>query len=75
MGQLGQPFGQAPQEAHTAVQYFGIRTRLNLITGVGVSVFCLVLGVDYPLLWGVLAFVLSYIPYIGPAPGRSRSSG
>jgi predicted PurR-regulated permease PerM len=54
-----------PQVAHTAVQYFGIRTRLNLLTGVGVSVVCWILGVDYPLLWGVLAFVLSYIPYIG----------
>ena len=30
--------GQAPQVAHTAVQYFGIRTRLNLLTGAGVSV-------------------------------------
>ncbi len=25
----------------------------------------MILGVDYPLLWGVLAFFLSYIPYIG----------
>jgi len=57
--------GQVPQVAHTAVQYFGIRTRLNLLTGVGVSAICLLLGVDYPLLWGVTAFFLSYIPYIG----------
>jgi predicted PurR-regulated permease PerM len=56
---------QAPRLARTAVQYFGIRTRLNLLTGAGVSVICFVLGVDYPLLWGVVAFVLSYIPYIG----------
>ena len=60
------PFlSQASQVARTAVQYFGIRTRLNLVTGVGVTAICLLLGVDYPLLWGVLAFVLSYIPYIG----------
>ena len=57
--------GQAPRVAHVAVQYFGIRTRLNLLTGVGVSVLCVLVGVDYPLLWGALAFVLSYIPYIG----------
>jgi predicted PurR-regulated permease PerM len=57
--------GQAPQVAHTAVQYFSIRTRLNLLTGVGVSVLCVLVGVDDPALWGVLAFVLSYIPYIG----------
>ena len=56
---------QAPQVARTAVQYFGIRTRLNLLTGVGVTIICLLIGVDYPFLWGGLAFVLSYIPYIG----------
>ena len=56
---------ETTQIARTAAQYFGIRTRLNLVTGVGVTVICLLLGVDYPLLWGVLAFVLSYIPYIG----------
>jgi predicted PurR-regulated permease PerM len=27
----------------------------------------LLLGVDYPLLWGVLAFFLSFIPFIGLA--------
>jgi AI-2 transport protein TqsA len=62
------PFlGQSPRLARTAVQYFGIRTRLNLITGAGVTVICLVLRIDDALLWGVLAFVLSYIPYIGLA--------
>jgi predicted PurR-regulated permease PerM len=57
--------GQLPQLARTAVRYFGIRTRLNFLTGTGVTVICLLLGVDYPLLWGALAFFLSYIPYIG----------
>lgn len=60
------PFlGQVPEVAQTAVRYFGIRTRLNLITGVGVSFICLLVGVDSAPLWGVLAFFLSYIPYIG----------
>lgn len=60
------PFvGQIPAVAQTAVRYFGIRTRLNLITGVGVTLICVLVGVDYALLWGVVAFFLSYIPYIG----------
>jgi len=60
------PFmGQMPEVARTAVIYFGIRTRLNLITGAGVTLVCLLVGVDYALLWGVAAFFLSYIPYIG----------
>ncbi len=56
-----------PTVAQTAVQYFAIRSRLNLITGVGVTLLCLILGVDYAPLWGVVAFFLSYIPYIGLA--------
>jgi predicted PurR-regulated permease PerM len=63
-----EPFlGQVPRLALTAVRYFGIRTRLNLLTGAGVTVICLILGIDYPLLWGLVAFVLSYVPYIGLA--------
>lgn len=58
---------EAPQLAQTAIAYFGIRTRLNLITGAGVTVLCLLLGIDYPFLWGLVAFVLSYVPYIGLA--------
>jgi AI-2 transport protein TqsA len=58
-------FGQAPVIAKTAVTYFGIRTRLNLLTGVLIGIALLLLGVDYAILWGLLAFVLSYIPYIG----------
>lgn len=58
---------QMPALMQTAVAYFGIRTRLNLITAAGFTILLLLLGVDYALLWGVLAFFLSYIPYIGLA--------
>lgn len=58
---------QMPALMKTAIAYFGIRTRLNLITGIGVTLLLLLLGVDYALLWGILAFFLSYIPYIGLA--------
>ena len=54
-----------PALMKTAVTYFGIRTRLNLITGIGFALWLVLLGVDYAALWGVLTFVLSYIPYIG----------
>jgi predicted PurR-regulated permease PerM len=58
-------FGVLPNLVDTAIRYIGIRTRLNLVTGVGVTILCVLLRVDYPLLWGVWAFMLSYIPYIG----------
>ena len=58
-------FGQAPIIANTAVTYFGVRTRLNLLTGVLFGITLFLLGVDYAVLWGILAFFLSYVPYIG----------
>jgi predicted PurR-regulated permease PerM len=46
-------------------KYIGIKTITSLGTGLLVYFFLLIVGVDYPLLWGVLAFVLNYIPTIG----------
>jgi len=46
-------------------RYIGIKTLTSLGTGILVYIFLLIVGVDYPLLWGVLAFVLNYIPTIG----------
>src|SRR5918995_6175502 len=44
---------------------FALRAVVNLATGAGVTLLLLVVGVPYPLLWGVLTFFLSYVPYIG----------
>ena len=58
-------FGKLPEIANSAVTYFGVRTRLNLVTGLVFGLLLWILGVDYAILWGAMAFVLSYIPYIG----------
>jgi predicted PurR-regulated permease PerM len=49
----------------SVVRYFALRTIVNLITGGLVTIFLWVLGIDFALLWGVLTFFLSYIPYLG----------
>ena len=46
-------------------RYIGITAWLAAATGVMVAVLLLILGVDLPLLWGVLTFVLSFIPTVG----------
>jgi len=38
---------------------------LNPILFAGVTILLLVLGVDLALLWGILTFFLSFIPYVG----------
>jgi predicted PurR-regulated permease PerM len=50
---------------HLAVKYIGLRALINMIVGAAVVVLMLVLGIDFALLWGVLAFFLGFIPYLG----------
>jgi AI-2 transport protein TqsA len=47
------------------VRQLGLRAIVNLITGAGVTILLLALGVDFPLMWGILTFFLSFIPWIG----------
>jgi len=46
-------------------QYMAIKTLVSLASGIIVAIFLYIVGVDYPLLWGLLAFLLNYIPNIG----------
>jgi len=45
--------------------YLSIKTMTSLATGVLVGSSLAIIGVDYPILWGLLAFLLNYIPTIG----------
>ena len=45
--------------------YMGIKTLTSLATGIIIAGWLFLLGVDYPLLWGMLAFFLNFVPTIG----------
>jgi len=45
--------------------YFAIKTWVSLATGVFIAIWLAVIGVDYPLLWGLIAFLLNFVPNIG----------
>ena len=45
--------------------YMAIKTLVSFATGLLVAIWIFILGIDYPLLWGVLAFALNYVPNIG----------
>jgi len=47
------------------VDYVLIRTKVNFVTGAGFGIALIFLGVQDPLLWGVIMFILNFVPYIG----------
>jgi predicted PurR-regulated permease PerM len=47
------------------IEYVVIRTKVNLFTGLTFGGSLLFFGIEGALLWGLILFVLSYVPYIG----------
>ncbi|MCD6356868.1 MAG: AI-2E family transporter [Anaerolineaceae bacterium] len=46
-------------------QYLSITTSMGLIIGLGNAVLLLFMGVDFAVLWGILGFLMNFIPSIG----------
>jgi len=46
-------------------RFLAIKTAVSLVTGVLAGFLCWAAGLDFYLLWGILAFALNYIPVIG----------
>jgi predicted PurR-regulated permease PerM len=50
----------------TEVQrYLAIKTGISLVTGMIVGLGVWLIGVDFPMLWALTAFLLNYIPNVG----------
>lgn len=45
--------------------YMVIKTVVSLATGIFIAIWLLILGIDFPWLWGMLAFFLNFVPNIG----------
>jgi predicted PurR-regulated permease PerM len=58
-------FEKAVEVIQSVRQYLSLKTAMSLLTGVAVAVALLIVGLEYALLLGFLAFALNYIPYVG----------
>jgi predicted PurR-regulated permease PerM len=58
-------FGRFRSLAVDLREYVGITTLINLGVGVIDAIFLFILGIDFPILWGVMAFFMGYIPSVG----------
>ena len=47
-------------------RYMTIKSITSLITGISIAIILFAVGLDFPLLWGLLAFLFNYVPAIGP---------
>src|SRR5271165_2630554 len=47
-------------------KYMVVRTQMSLATGLLVGVFAWGAGLRFAVEWGVIAFALNYVPFIGP---------
>jgi predicted PurR-regulated permease PerM len=48
-----------------AKRYLVIKTLISAVEAIAIWLWLLILGVDYPVLWGTLVFLLNYVPNIG----------
>ena len=65
---LGDPKQVFPQFTEFVVdieRYMVIKTLISLATGILMGIWLSILGVDFPILWGFLAFLLNYVPSVG----------
>jgi predicted PurR-regulated permease PerM len=51
---------------HELTDYLTVVTVINILVGFGTAVIAHFAGLPNIAVWGVLAFVLNYIPYLGP---------
>ena len=66
---LGGPHAHLEKLADASAKiqrYLVVKTLLSTVTGLCFGLWLWIVGVDFPLLWGILAFLLNYIPTIGP---------
>jgi len=46
-------------------EYLHLKTMISLITGVAAGGLCALAGVEFPVLWGLVAFLFNFVPNVG----------
>jgi predicted PurR-regulated permease PerM len=64
-GEQGDDPLQLSQVTSQVQRYLAAKTLVSLITGSAIAIWTAILGLDFALVWGLVAFLLNYIPNIG----------
>lgn len=46
-------------------RYLTVKFMISLATGIIVSLLLSLIGMDFPIVWGVISFIMNFIPHIG----------
>ena len=65
LGQPGRSLVDLQRFVDTVQRYMAMKTIISFFTGCVIFLALTIIGVDYPVLWGMLAFLLNYVPNIG----------
>src|SRR5512143_3533455 len=65
LGDPEQAFPQFTRFVDDIKRYMIIKTGISLTAGILIGIWLFILGVDSPVLWGFLAFLLHYVPNVG----------
>lgn len=57
--------GRFTKIAEEVQRYLAMKTLISLTTGLLVGLWVWILGLDFPIFWGLLAFLLNYVPNVG----------
>jgi AI-2 transport protein TqsA len=60
-----QSLGRFREFTTSVNRYLAMKTLFSFATGLLIWIWLSILGVDFPLLWGLLAFLFNYVPNIG----------
>jgi AI-2 transport protein TqsA len=65
LGREGEDLGRMTKITGEVLEYLAIKTLVSLATGICVGLWAWFMGLDFPVLLGLIGFVLNYVPTIG----------
>jgi len=57
--------GRFTKISSEVLEYLAIKTLMSLATGICIGVWAWIMGLDFPILLGLIGFLLNYVPTIG----------
>ena len=64
-GTEARPAGPFTDATVQVQRYLVIKSLASAITGLFVTLGCMAIGLDFPVMWGFIAFLFNYVPSIG----------